>query len=301
MTISDMSTSNKPSLAIFANFFIDNEERYLRMCDSFYSFCDIKPKQWVVNVRGGYSEQVVQFFRAKITNNLSITCKDSKSDWLRDSRVMAKKINTDLVMFWIEDHICQVSPELLARVLNEFYHSAADQLLYSWWNTSNKKVFDVIGCEQGEYINLYNMNTGSIKKIEKFIGKYFYIVSAVSVMRKEFFIYILSSHKPYLKRYPRYTPFNFEKRSSDKIVNNILYAFPRIELFVSIDDDQGNEKYSLISRGEYPDRMLRNQMIKLEYPKGRIYVKIANYFPPDLKKILAPVYTFFLRLFYTFF
>ena len=50
-----------PSLTIFANFRIDNEERYLRMQDSFLSFKDISAEKWVVNVRGPYKERALIF------------------------------------------------------------------------------------------------------------------------------------------------------------------------------------------------------------------------------------------------
>ena len=49
-----MHKDNLISLAIFANFFIDNEERLQRMKDSFKSFKSIKPQEWIINIRGKY-------------------------------------------------------------------------------------------------------------------------------------------------------------------------------------------------------------------------------------------------------
>ena len=37
---------DKTSLTIFANFLIDNSERYQRMVDSFNSFKHYKPENW---------------------------------------------------------------------------------------------------------------------------------------------------------------------------------------------------------------------------------------------------------------
>ena len=49
-----MHKDNLISLAIFANFFIDNEERLQRMKDSFKSFESIKPQEWIINIRGNW-------------------------------------------------------------------------------------------------------------------------------------------------------------------------------------------------------------------------------------------------------
>jgi len=53
----------KPTLAIFTNFFIDNEERLQRMKDSFYSFKDIKPKEWVINIRGAKKNEAHNYLK----------------------------------------------------------------------------------------------------------------------------------------------------------------------------------------------------------------------------------------------
>ena len=54
---------NKTSLVVFANFRIDNEERYLRLKDSFFSFKDISAEKWVINIRGSYKEQTKNFLQ----------------------------------------------------------------------------------------------------------------------------------------------------------------------------------------------------------------------------------------------
>ena len=49
------------SLSIFANFFIDSEERLQQMKDSFLSFKSINAQQWVINIRGKYKTEVRAF------------------------------------------------------------------------------------------------------------------------------------------------------------------------------------------------------------------------------------------------
>ena len=62
-----------PSLTIFSNFFIDNEERLQRMKDSFYSFRDIKPKEWVINIRGSLKYDAGNFLKSELNENLNLS------------------------------------------------------------------------------------------------------------------------------------------------------------------------------------------------------------------------------------
>ena len=60
------------SFTVFANFFIDNEERFQRMKDSFYSFKDSEPKQWLINIRGKLKNQAGEFLKKEIGNKANI-------------------------------------------------------------------------------------------------------------------------------------------------------------------------------------------------------------------------------------
>ena len=59
----------KVSLCIFANFLINNEERFQRLKDSYESFKDICPNQWIINIRGDYKYKVADFLKSRIKNN----------------------------------------------------------------------------------------------------------------------------------------------------------------------------------------------------------------------------------------
>ena len=68
---------------------------------------------------------------------------------------------------------------------------------------------------------MQRLNYENCKKIRRIIGE-FYTISCVSIMKREFFKKILISPKPYLKRWPRGVPFDFEKLSKDNVEKNIL-------------------------------------------------------------------------------
>lgn len=79
-----------------------------------------------------------------------------------------------------------------------------------------------------------------------------------------------------LKRWPKNTPFDFEKNSKDISILPFRTSIPRMELFANIDDDHDNPGYSLISRGLYKEvdlnDSLREVQIKL-FNKRPLYLK----------------------------
>ena len=62
----------KPTLCVFANFFIDNDERFQRMKDSFHSFRDVDPDEWIINIRGRLKKQAGDFLYKNIGNKICL-------------------------------------------------------------------------------------------------------------------------------------------------------------------------------------------------------------------------------------
>ncbi len=291
---------NQPSLAIFANFFIDNKERLQRMKDSFYSFKDTEPKEWVINIRGGLKHEAGNFLKKELGEDLNLFFLQSKQGWMHDSNTISKKINSDYVFYWIEDHILISSPIDLKNCIMEMKEFNVDSFLYSFFLNEIKKQFNLIEPHKlGKYIKVYKLDQKNCSKIRKLVGE-FYNVNCVSIMRKDFFIKILLSPKPYLKRWHRNLPFDFEKVSNDKVFPVIWYALPNQEQFVAIDDDLYQPGYSLISRGLYLNRISRNNMKILEFGYlEKIKEQIRKLIPIKLRQLILWPFKFFMRLFYT--
>ena len=87
------------SLVVFANFRIDNKERYLRLKDSFFSFKGISAEKWVINIRGSYKEQTKNFLQEHLQNKFYHYDMESNNGWFHDTRIMLKDIDSDFVFF----------------------------------------------------------------------------------------------------------------------------------------------------------------------------------------------------------
>lgn len=239
------------------------------MKDSFYSFHDVQPEEWRINIRGRLKQEAYDFLSQKIDSRLNIYLMESKKGWLFDSYSFMKDARSDYVLFWIEDHICRVKPDMLRGVIDDMYEHSVDQLRYSWFHDGSWKVFNALPpVAETERIKVSEYSYRSTLQRKNRVAN-FYIVSAVSIMEINFFKLILKSNRPFFRRWSPYVPFDFEKISTDFIANSIKTAMPKSELFASIDDEHGHNGYSLISRQLYPNRISRNKLRKIEY--GNLY------------------------------
>jgi hypothetical protein len=290
----------KPSLAIFTNFLIDNDERLQRMKDSFYSFKDIKAKEWVINIRGSLKHKAGNFLRKELGEKLNLFYLKNIQGWMHDSLIISKKINSDYVLYWIEDHILITSPDDLKNCIIEMREFDVDQFWYSFFTNKTRKILSIVEPYRlGKYIKVIKLDSKNCSKMRSLSGE-FYTVSGASIMRKDYFMKILSSHKPYLKRFHKDLPFNFEKASKDNIFPVIWHSIPNHEQFVPIDDNRGEPGYCLISRGLYPNRISRVELKRSEsYSFSGRRIKLEKNIPKILRALLIPVLFFISRVYNT--
>jgi hypothetical protein len=291
----------EPTLCIFANFFIDNEERLQRMKDSFHSFKKINPDLWVINIRGRLNHQAGYFLKKQIEGALHLFYLQNRQGWFYDSRAILNRITADYILFWIEDHILIAKQKYLKNCIVEMKKFEVDQLWYSWFCQSTEQISIIDPYKRGNYITAYKLDSEACIKIrDNIMHDDFYTISCQSIMRKDFFIKVLLSNKPYLKRWSRYLPFDFEKKSKDKILPVIYHALPNKELFVSIDDDQGVSGYSLISRGLYSNRVSKESLKKMEFGHSiLVKKKLKKKLPKIIFEPLIWLYRYLKRIFYT--
>lgn len=291
-----------PTLTIFANFRIDNKERFNRMVDSFESFKNINADKWVINIRGKYKLKVLFFLEKHLGNKLCPFFMESNKGWFYDTRNMLEEINTDYVFFWIEDHINMISNVgIYKKILTDMLITNADILIYSFLNDAYLKRYKTANIEkETDNIILYNIDKDMVDNITKNYGL-FYIITTVSFLKTSFFKKIICTNHPILKRWPRNTPFDFEKKSTDTCFLPVRYAVPKYELFASIDDDFGVKGYSLVSRGI--DKWDNRSTIRLkEYGSKKLAtIKYYKIIPDFIKFPLRKCKEILLRVKYTLF
>lgn len=244
-------------LNIFANFFIDSEERFLRMKDSFNSFSQINADSWVINCRGRYREEVLAFLKDNLGDKLIPFQLNSKQGWFHDTRQMLPAIKSEYILFWLEDHINLAPVELLDSIVAEMKSKELEYLLYTFWQFGRlRNRYDGVELNRGHFIDYFVHDLDNNNIIQSNIGGS-YLISAASILSSNLFRRVILADDPVPKRWPKETPFDFEKSPTDTHWLPIKVAILREELFASIDDDHGIPGYCLQSRGLYPLRIPR--------------------------------------------
>jgi len=276
------------TVAVFANFRIDTKERLQRMKDSFQSFYSKKINQWIINFRGQYKDSALNYLSKELGHKLMPSKLNSKYGWFFDSRTIFKKIKCDYIFFWIEDHICLCGKNKFNKIIKEIYINNVEYIGYSWWG--NGLFLDEFkNIKKKEDKNIFFLNYNKSSDIQRqtnasnIIGSKAYIISCCGIFKKNFFKRILYSNRPYLRRWSKYTPFDFEKTPNDTWILPLKLGIPKFEMFSSIDDDGKYSGSSLISRNLYPKRISRFRLNKRENQKLNANFQI---FKKIVKKIL---------------
>lgn len=260
------------TLTIFANFFINDEEEYLRMQDSFYSFKDIAAiNKWVINARGKYKNETLAFLKSNLGEKLVPYLLESKKGWFYDSSQMLKDVDADFVMLWIEDHINLTPVGKYIGILNELKESNTEYMCYSFWHLGKLRIpYDHIKKTEWTNISTFILNKENQYKIRQ--ERSDFIISMAGIFSTDLFRKIILDDKIWLRQWSKFIPFNFEKRPEDTRWLPIRYALPKYELFAPIDD--GNtDGSSLHSRGLYPLRVPRKDKIIIPVTKSRIFFR----------------------------
>jgi hypothetical protein len=87
-------------LTVFANFRINDAERFQRMKDSFDSFCNIDA-EWILNIRGNFALRAAEYMKPILGNKCQISHNETKEGWKSDSLLLARKIKSPYVFTWL--------------------------------------------------------------------------------------------------------------------------------------------------------------------------------------------------------
>lgn len=272
--------NKKNNLTVFANFFIDSNERFLRLKDSFYSFASPAVNFWAINIRGSYKKKVKNFLLKNINKKEILIFNLDSHNWFEDSKQMLKHINSKLVFYWVEDHICTKGPNHFKVIIKEILNNNIDYLQYSFFLFGLPlKSLEKVKYKQTKKIIYFNYTSDILKKRLNWFKEndhpnlLEYLVSMPSILKLEFFKRILLSNE--FTFFSKKIPFAFEKNIKQIQWLPYKIGITKQEFFAAIDSDQHTPGYSLISRGLYKNRKLQKQM---NYIRNKNTGSIYNFY-----------------------
>jgi hypothetical protein len=231
------------SLTIFANFRIDDQDRFERLKKSFFSFNKAKIDKWVINTRGKLKREVNKFLNENIKQNFELFNIQLKKGWFEETRSLLGKIKTDYVFIWNEDHINLKDTTYFDKVILELKICNVDTFTYSFFVKGDlPRSLEIEEAIKTNKIIYLNYNERIHEKRLNFIKRtqskgQSYIISLVSIMKRNLFEKIVLTNDPPIKRWSKFTPFDFEKSPEDIHWLPFIFAAPREEFFRCIDKD----------------------------------------------------------------
>lgn len=258
------------SVCIFANMKISNSVRLNILKKSFLSLSNVNVQKWYINIRGPQKKQAEIFLRSQLGTRLILFDLNS-GNWHVDSRKMFSHINQKTIFYWIEDHILMVKPEILDRINEDFLKNSCDHLLYSFWGFNShfnefSDINDRVSCEYFDIID-YGTKENKIRqnRARQIYGRKAYLVSVCSLFSYSFFRSNLFNKRLFpLRRWPKETPFDFERSPEDLWILPFKVGVPKLEISCSVDDDGAIKGSSLASRGLVKLEISRDTLLNLE-------------------------------------
>ena len=240
-------------LSVFANFYINDREKFEMLKLSFHSFNKAKIDQWIINVRGDYKKNVLNFLEKNIKQDKIFYDLNSKKGWFYDSELMLENVKSDNVFFWLEDHLNVSSVNYFNSVIKDFDANSCEYLPYSHFFFGEQfKSFKNIKKKQTKNILIINYKLENHRNRLKFMNKNNiagsrYILCMPSFFSTKLFKKIIKS-KSIFRYWPINTPFDFERDEFAISWLPLKIGVLKKELFAVIDDNVGYQGYSLIER-----------------------------------------------------
>ena len=119
------------SIAIFGNIFINDPIKLELLKISFKSFNHSNISQWLINIRGSYRFDAIQFLKKNITQKVNFFELNSDEGWFYDSRIMSEKLNSEYIFVWLEDHANISDNNYFNSVVIDIKKTRSDYLLYT--------------------------------------------------------------------------------------------------------------------------------------------------------------------------
>ena len=286
-------SQDKFLFSIFANIRVDDLKRFNRLQKSFHSIKKSNPHKWVINVRGRYKKNVFLFLNKNLnTKKLIFTDFNSSKGWFYDTKKMLKFLKTKLIFIWNEDYILNGNIKSFKDILKELKYYNIDQFVYGALGPDNYKIFKILNAKYTKNIfykrfdKSLRIKFNKIRKDKKLIPNSF-IVSLPQVMNLKTFKKVINLNDPPIKRWSRFTPYDFEKGAYDYHFLPSTIAFPiKNNLFIDIDySREGSSIY--LKNGKYILKKKYYFSYILKYPIKLVVIflrETINYFLSNIIK-----------------
>jgi hypothetical protein len=198
-------------------------------------------------------KEIVRVFEINSNSNFRIFVGEKFKQWKMNTYIQVIESNCEQFLLLQEDHYLISPIDELNNYIKECFDKKIDIGYITAWHTY--KEFRERAQLLNEFRNYVTLT--SIPWDVLNIEKPRYLVPLVAYFSRDFLVKILLSPRPFWRKYPANSPFDFEQSPWAKRLLPIKIGFSNQELFACIDDDIDVPGSSLQSRNLYPLDNLR--------------------------------------------
>jgi len=212
-----------------------------------------------IRIRGTFAKQGVAYAR-RFANVQAVEGQQFKS-WRVQAHYDIRQMDSVYIFLFLEDHMLSANPPDSAKLLEELFRQNCDVFQYSWFRlyANIRTVLDERHLGSVEALGLFTAIPNGPLKDQELLNCGRLFLSLTSIFRKTFFLNVLASPRPLLRKYTPLGPFDIEKPASCNFFQGFIYGLPSSELGICIDDENLMPGSSAISRGLFPKNVVERQ------------------------------------------
>ena len=258
-------------ITVLVNLIVDDsikEKRLLRLIDALcrYEFIDFS-----IRLRGRYAnlleKEVTKLLKDK-KSPFVIRVGENVKNWKLNSLIQTYDFDNEHYLLLNEDHFPNTEHEVLREYLQQCIQADIEVSGISFYPGYEKLLTYIANSfPQDRKQLVHGYFTSKDWQIVPRDARN-YPISLLGMYKKHYLRKILKSRRPFWRRYPFNSPFDFEQSGNYGWIFPFSFALPTVEIFACVDDDCGVDGYSLISRGVYgEDNRMR---VPAHHKYGRI-------------------------------
>jgi len=243
--------SNNHSLLIYGNILIESERKLDFFKFTLPLWIDFWDAPTIIRVRGRYAREAEDL--CSKLQNVEFRTGSEFLTWRAQVSADLAHVPQTYVFQYFEDHMPHPDASPPGQILSQLRDQEPDILQYSW-HPSSRPLRDMLlefGADVYSSMMVQSMSRSMLKKVGRQTGSY--LISLTSVFEKEFFLRLLGTVRPLVRRFDPTAPFDVEQRATASWFAPIRFALPLKELGTCIDDDHRIPGSSAMSRGLFPN------------------------------------------------
>jgi hypothetical protein len=276
-------------ICVIFNVFLHEKYKVNRFLESLQRLTQVNLFDYRILLRGPQSnlakDQLISQIPIKNMPNVHLELNEVSSDWKLNTLSMVKESNYRYYLLAQEDHMLVANLELSGQFFRECLLLDIDVAPVSFFE-ANQKLREYF-TNKSARISEICISCTLEKGWDSDLTSRVWLTSLLSLYKRELLIKLLSTPRPIIKKFPPFTPFDFEQQPGSTWFLPISIALPTSEIFACVDD--GPMGSSLQERGLYPLDIARvpiHNVASTASEKG-FFIKVLEFFLVCISKVLG--------------